>query len=59
MTAPYEPPELPENAAVDKIYQILCDMDGMTNCMALGILESVKQMIYENIHTENQNHPEF
>jgi len=40
-------PELPENYAVNKIMDILTSMDGMNNCMALGILECVKQMIFE------------
>ena len=37
----------PEIYAVKRIVDLLHEMDGMTNCMALGILECVKQEIFE------------
>jgi len=49
----------PEDYAVDKILDLLNGMDGMTNCMAFGILECVKQEIAENIHTDNHGHLEY
>ena len=48
----------PENAAVKKIMELLTGMDGMTNVMALGILECVKQAIFEEIHCAQEDHPE-
>ena len=39
-------PEHPETYAVRHITDFLSGMDGMTNCMALGILECVKQGIF-------------
>ena len=50
--------DLPENHAVDTIMELLMGMDGMTNCMALGILETCKFIIFEDIHCMNEDHLE-
>lgn len=47
--------DLPENVAVNKILNVLMGMDGMNNCMALGILECVKQVIFHNMQNKQND----
>ncbi len=44
----------PENHAVQHIFAFLVEMDGMNNCMALGILECVRQAIYQNMAEDDE-----
>jgi len=37
----------PENYCVTQIMELFLGMDGMNHCMSLGILECVKQNIFE------------
>lgn len=58
MPDPVNEDDLPENHAVQQITDLLLGMDGMTNCMALGILEVCKMHIFEMNHCDNEDHPE-
>jgi len=44
----------PENHCVSEIFDLLIGMDGMNNCMALGILECVKECIFRNMGDDEE-----